>query len=103
MVISALGKIRQTGQLVITHQERCPWERGVSGHGVPDANRRPPDTFRGNLGGGVTGVSLGSGGSVGVQVAEGARFWSLPVCCHDFTFSSGEMGNFRKVLSDTTC
>lgn len=69
--MSALAEGRQTGQLAITQQERRPWERGVSGHGVPDADRRLPDTFRGNLGGSVTGVSLGSGGSVGSKRPRG--------------------------------
>ena len=92
------GEIRQTGQLAITHQERCPWERGVSGHGVPGADRHPPDMyadrhppdrFRGNLGSGVTGLSPGSGGSVGVQAAEGARLRSPPVCCDDYLLLRG--------------
>ena len=83
------GEIRQTGQLAITHQERCPWERGVSGHGIPDADRHPSDTFRGNLGGGVTGLSPGSGGSVGVQAAEGAGLRSPPVCCDDYLLLRG--------------
>ena len=101
--MSASGEGRQTGQLAITQQERCPWERGVSGHSVPDADRRPPNTFRGNLGGGVTGVSLGSGGSVGSKRPRGPGSGAFQSAEMTSPSPQGEMGNFRKVLSDTTC
>lgn len=71
---------------------------GRFSNGVPDADRHPPDAFRGNLGGGVTGLSPGSGGRAGARAAEGARLRSLPVCCDGFTFSSGGDGKLPEGL-----
>lgn len=74
--MSALAEGRQTGQLAITQQERRPWERAFSGHGVPDADRRPPDTFRGNLGGSDV-SEPGKWRECGILRAEGGQVLEL--------------------------